>query len=794
MATSTLITDYLGEGLASARPASLSIAGSALGLYVATDTGALSIWYSGAWHVAGLLPSIASGDLIANTGTGSAVPIGVSLTSLIDLALGNTQGDIIFRSGTSWAVLAPGTSGNVLATQGTGANPHWISPPASGVTSVVAGAGLNGGTITSTGTIDINFGTVVATAAQGNDARIIGAEQTANKGVAGGYASLDGSGKVPTAQLPASAVGGLTYQGTWNASTNSPTLASGTGTTGFYYVVATAGTTTIDGVSVWGVGDWISFDGTKWDKLDGSANPVSSVAGRQGAVTLAFGDISGLNGIASQTAPASGPIYSDGTVLVTMTLGTNLSFSSGTLTLASTPTLSGLIVNANTTTAQAGPTGTEFQVVGPDGVTSRILLDAYNAPATWTTRRAGGTNAVPTALPINTAIATYNAIGHQGTAYSAGHIFMTAVTGEAWTPTAQGHYVTFNYAANGGTVVSEGMRLNTTGNLLLGTTTDDGANKLQVSGGVKVSGRGVFGATAVTAPFIVNSGTATPKTAAAQSILQFTGDSGGIRVEVDAYGGTPQFTGARASGTQTSPSAVTANSALFSINGFGYGATGWSTVVRGSISITAAETWTDTAQGTYIPFNVTTIGGTTTVEKARLSDAGHILVGTTIDATSDLIQANGGIKGTVLTASSMPTTDPAVTGELWVTTSGQVASSGTAPSLPLGFIIPGKPAASAPYNLAMGLACSINANFSGTVIYDGTQATSSAVFSVNKISGGSTTAIGTLTITTASHVSFTPSTQAAVALAVGDVLQLVAPSSQDATLADLGITILATKV
>ena len=64
--------------------------------------------------------------------------------------------------------------------------------------------------------------------------------------------------------------GGLTYQGAWNASTNTPTLTSGVGTNGYYYVVSVAGTTTLDGVSLWSVGDWAIFNGTTWQKLDGS--------------------------------------------------------------------------------------------------------------------------------------------------------------------------------------------------------------------------------------------------------------------------------------------------------------------------------------------------------------------------------------------------------------------------------------------------------------------------------------------------------------------------------------------
>ena len=62
---------------------------------------------------------------------------------------------------------------------------------------------------------------------------------------------------------------GLSYQGTWNAETNSPTLASGTGTEGYYYIVSVAGTTTIDGISEWKAGDWIIFSNTDvWQKID----------------------------------------------------------------------------------------------------------------------------------------------------------------------------------------------------------------------------------------------------------------------------------------------------------------------------------------------------------------------------------------------------------------------------------------------------------------------------------------------------------------------------------------------
>lgn len=109
-------------------------------------------------------------------------------------------------------------------------------------------------------------------------------ENTANKGQANGYASLDGSGKIPVAQLPNSI---MEYQGVWNASTNTPTLANGTGNAGDVYRVSVGGTQlglTFD------AGDYAIYNGSTWEKSD-ATDAVTSVAGKTGAVTLVKGDV-----------------------------------------------------------------------------------------------------------------------------------------------------------------------------------------------------------------------------------------------------------------------------------------------------------------------------------------------------------------------------------------------------------------------------------------------------------------------------------------------------------------------
>ena len=112
-------------------------------------------------------------------------------------------------------------------------------------------------------------------------------------GVASGIATLNSSGKVTSSQLPSSITGGsLAYQGTWNAGTNSPAISSGVGSLGDFYKVSTAGTTTVDGISDWNIGDLLIFDGITWDKIDGLTHEVVSVAGRTGNVVLVAADIS----------------------------------------------------------------------------------------------------------------------------------------------------------------------------------------------------------------------------------------------------------------------------------------------------------------------------------------------------------------------------------------------------------------------------------------------------------------------------------------------------------------------
>lgn len=113
--------------------------------------------------------------------------------------------------------------------------------------------------------------------------------ETSLKGAANGLAELDSGGKVPVTQLPNSI---MEYLGTWAASTNTPTLADGTGNAGDVYIASDAGTVDFgSGNITFAQGDWVIYNGSTWEKSVNS-NAVASVNGQTGVVVLDTDDIS----------------------------------------------------------------------------------------------------------------------------------------------------------------------------------------------------------------------------------------------------------------------------------------------------------------------------------------------------------------------------------------------------------------------------------------------------------------------------------------------------------------------
>lgn len=101
------------------------------------------------------IQSIGNNTIIGNDSGGTAVPSTLSASNVLDM-IGSTRGSVTYRGASAWAALTPGTSGQVLTSNGAGADPSWSTITGTGtVTSVGSGTGLTGGPITTTGTLSL---------------------------------------------------------------------------------------------------------------------------------------------------------------------------------------------------------------------------------------------------------------------------------------------------------------------------------------------------------------------------------------------------------------------------------------------------------------------------------------------------------------------------------------------------------------------------------------------------------------------------------------------------------------
>lgn len=94
-------------------------------------------------NAAGTVSAGIAGQIGYYAATGSAVA-GTSLSALLDAAIGTSHGAIIYRGASGWSLLAPGTSGYVLQTNGSGSDPTWVAQTGGGGgISTIVGAGVS---------------------------------------------------------------------------------------------------------------------------------------------------------------------------------------------------------------------------------------------------------------------------------------------------------------------------------------------------------------------------------------------------------------------------------------------------------------------------------------------------------------------------------------------------------------------------------------------------------------------------------------------------------------------------
>lgn len=134
-------------------------------------------------------------------------------------------------------------------------------------------------------------------------------------GTANGIATLDADGRIPYSQLPESA---MELKGYWDADTNTPTLADGTGTSGDFYFVDVAGTRDLgSGEQYFAVGDRVLYDGAIWKNI--SSGNIKTINNRAptatGNIDLTKSDV-GLSNV-DNTADSNMPVENGTTKFTT---------------------------------------------------------------------------------------------------------------------------------------------------------------------------------------------------------------------------------------------------------------------------------------------------------------------------------------------------------------------------------------------------------------------------------------------------------------------------------------------
>ena len=259
------------------------------------------------------------------------------------------------------------------------------------------------------------------------------------KGSGLGVATLDSNGYLTAAQIPPSLTGGVVYKGAWDASTNTPNLANGSGTAGWEYSISTAGTQNLGaGNQAYAQGGFVIYNGSVWSYVPPSglftsltASTHLSVNQPTGAITISV-DATSANTASTIVSRDVLGNFNANTITATLAGAATTAGTAGTVTnavqtaITQVGTLTSLAVTGNITAGNVTATsGTITAAVGQFTNVNNSLAGANAAIVTANTAMKSYVDTQDSAI---TSAWTANAVSLQNQITGANTNIATGVT------------------------------------------------------------------------------------------------------------------------------------------------------------------------------------------------------------------------------------------------------------------------------------------------------------------------------------------------------------------------------
>lgn len=217
---------------------------------------------------------------------------------------------------------------------------------------------------------------------------------------------------------------GLSFEGNWNANTDTPSLAGTTPDNGTFYIVSVAGSTNLSGITDWEVGDWAVYvsDGAgtdAWQKIDNTSTLSGNGTAAQVAIWSGTSSLVGDSGFTYNTTTNNLEV----TGTITSSGGNSGEWNTAYDNMITGAAVSGTTTKTLTLTQQDGGTVTANWTDNDSGGT--VTSIATTAPITGGTITNTGTIGISNATASNVGAARVTAGTGISVAVSSGNFTVT---------------------------------------------------------------------------------------------------------------------------------------------------------------------------------------------------------------------------------------------------------------------------------------------------------------------------------------------------------------------------------